>query len=403
MTVLPELEHQLAQAAQRRVKRQRPGVAIRRVIPAVTAIAIMGAVAFIVSGDGQSELEVSVGPSTQQVESSDVPAADLSSGPLGRALETMGGGDKSTMSGVRALDGGGAAWTAAFWTGGGGGICAAAAIDGQAPEVPVAGSFCEPGDVLSQWFGDHGSVYAKEGFDMSGQPVTGVVVFGFVDARAKTLEVTHAKTTRTAILSSTRLTSEVGSTLPDGSTPRADKVAARLFAVAFSSGEISAPSNVPQTSFRTTFDDGTTHTQRPSAAELAPLQEIDPDKSVGCYDRASLSGNTTVPGKAKDPVAECLELWRTGVVSGRRQEPPAPLVLCVGAAGTPLVFPAEDDVVCLTLGLRYPEPPPPPADGNSPAGTDSPADGDFRAFCEQNPGACPPDDGAHTAVPSNDP
>jgi hypothetical protein len=72
--------------------------------------------------------------------------------------------------------------------------------------------------------------------------------------------------------------------------------------------------------------------------------------TIGCYDRADLSGNTTVQSyDGGDPVALCAALWRQGDVLTGNTTPPH-LVACVLDTGPVAVFPG-DDSTCQQLGL----------------------------------------------------
>jgi hypothetical protein len=76
--------------------------------------------------------------------------------------------------------------------------------------------------------------------------------------------------------------------------------------------------------------------------------------SIGCYDRPSLRGNTTVV-HGTDPIAVCAKLWREGVVDTTSRRPgKAPgLIACEGDyPAVTYVFPGNSPSVCRRLGLR---------------------------------------------------
>ncbi len=80
--------------------------------------------------------------------------------------------------------------------------------------------------------------------------------------------------------------------------------------------------------------------------------------SIGCYDRPSLRGNTTVV-HGTDPIAVCAKLWREGVVDTTIRHPDkAPgLIACEGGyPAVTYVFPGDGPSVCRRLGLRLSTP-----------------------------------------------
>lgn len=101
-----------------------------------------------------------------------------------------------------------------------------------------------------------------------------------------------------------------------------------------------------------------------SVGEGAPAGAGGLDRSVGCYDRASLHADTAIVHGA-DPIATCAKLWREGVVDTRfrrlereGQMAPRPaggsphLVACAyKGSSAAQVFPGEGPAVCRRLGL----------------------------------------------------
>lgn len=102
-----------------------------------------------------------------------------------------------------------------------------------------------------------------------------------------------------------------------------------------------------------------------AVGQRAPKGAGAPDRSVGCYEEASVHGSAAIV-HGTDPVATCAKLWREGVLGLRlrrlerkgqidmrpwRGSPP--LVACVreGVAGTH-VFPGFDSAICGRLGLQ---------------------------------------------------
>ena len=72
-------------------------------------------------------------------------------------------------------------------------------------------------------------------------------------------------------------------------------------------------------------------------------------ESVGCYDRASLSGNTAIVGAdGRDPVAICSDIWQQGALG---KPIPRQLQACVLQTGAIGVFPVTRRNTCGELGL----------------------------------------------------
>ncbi len=101
-----------------------------------------------------------------------------------------------------------------------------------------------------------------------------------------------------------------------------------------------------------------------SVGQGAPAGAGGLDRSVGCYDRASLHADTTIVHGA-DPIATCAKLWHEGVVDtrvsrlereGRIDKLPdreSPHLVACAYEGSPvaLVFPGSGSAVCRSLGL----------------------------------------------------
>jgi hypothetical protein len=66
--------------------------------------------------------------------------------------------------------------------------------------------------------------------------------------------------------------------------------------------------------------------------------------SVGCYDRASLDADVSVPNGVASPLEACAAVYRA------EGQPVPPLVACAGK-GAVAVFPGQGDAVCRRLGL----------------------------------------------------
>ncbi|HEX3175011.1 MAG TPA: CU044_5270 family protein [Solirubrobacterales bacterium] len=88
-----------------------------------------------------------------------------------------------------------------------------------------------------------------------------------------------------------------------------------------------------------------------SVGRGAPAGAGAPDRSVGCYDRASLHTSTTIV-HGVDPIAACAELWREGVVDARRGPASPHLVACAyDGSSVAHVFPGSGPAVCRRLDL----------------------------------------------------
>ncbi len=73
-------------------------------------------------------------------------------------------------------------------------------------------------------------------------------------------------------------------------------------------------------------------------------------ESIGCYDRADLSANTTiVNADGRDPVAICAEVWRQGAMDDTPKPPR--LAACVLESGAVGVFPSLGADTCARLGM----------------------------------------------------
>lgn len=73
-------------------------------------------------------------------------------------------------------------------------------------------------------------------------------------------------------------------------------------------------------------------------------------ESIGCFDAASLKGNTAVvDADGRDPVAICAELWRQGALGNAPV--PKRLAACVLATGAIGVFPSTGADTCAKLGI----------------------------------------------------
>lgn len=73
-------------------------------------------------------------------------------------------------------------------------------------------------------------------------------------------------------------------------------------------------------------------------------------ESIGCYDGASLSANTTVvEADGRTPIAICADLWRQGVMGDAST--PERLAACVLQSGAVGVFPSSGADTCAQLGL----------------------------------------------------
>ena len=72
-------------------------------------------------------------------------------------------------------------------------------------------------------------------------------------------------------------------------------------------------------------------------------------ESIGCYDRADVSGNVTIVSPdGRGPIAQCRALWREGVVGSPE---PAQLAACVLSTGPVGVFPSTGHQTCEQMGL----------------------------------------------------
>ena len=327
MTRIPDLERELAAAAQRRYgpsrrRRRVPAWVSPRLLAPVACLLLIAMVAGTALRVTDPEVEAPPRPAEPQPS-----LAELRQGPLS---EVLGDADPSVEPVSVEVD----PWLAVAFGGPDETVCLSSTGSGR----PAAG--CTHSASLRGVLRHDASAHYERVDTMKGQ-----LVFGLVEEGAKAVKVELAgEDDQEAVLSAqlltTRITRKQLQTVSNSrySLGSPGIVRFRLFAAHFPR----------RTSDPVAGSIVVTDRQGETATTVMALGPGDDEVAVGCYSEASVDADTAAPGGGGDPVDVCRRFWDETGFAGEPE--PDQLTACDGN-GVVSVFPGGPEV-CARLGLE---------------------------------------------------